>query len=224
YCWCSRGRTREETNTFVSCTCKSQVEIKWAFEQANQSLIEFLDAEYLVAACKATLLEKPHEDDKEGADGILYVTDERVIFEQKEKVATKKFLFVRTASEMVQEIDFEALIDWIEGVESQDKKKFMSKKELLTLNLSPDAEWGSVTFRLLGGAKNETWSQLINRVRSDEIERERIADAVAEKEEAINQTSEAPTVCSVCGAPLPISIVRGQDTITCEYCGTVVRL
>ncbi len=197
-------------------------DVQWAFEQADQSTFEFLEAEYLIAACRAQMLEDPDKD--EGAEGILYLTDERVVFEQKEKVATKKFLFITTASEMVQEVDFETLLDWVEEVKSQDKKKFLSKKELLTLNLSPDAGWPSVTFRLLKGAKNEDWSQYVNRARSGEIDRERIAEAAAEKEEVSTQVAEAPTVCSMCGAPLPAAIARGQGEITCEYCGTVVRL
>ncbi len=197
-------------------------EVQWAFEQAEQSTIEFLEAEYLIAACRAKMLEKPDED--EGAEGVLYLTDERLIFEQKEKIATKKFLFVTTASETVQEVDFETLLDWIEDAEVQDKKKFLSTKELLTLRLSPESSWSSVTFRLLKGAKNEAWSQYLNRARSGEIDRERIAEAAEEKEKLSTQVSEAPTVCSMCAAPLPTAIARGQGEITCEYCGTVVRL
>jgi hypothetical protein len=202
---------------------RSQLDdIQWAFEQADQATFEFFEAEFLIAACRAKLLEKPDED--EGAEGIFYLTDERVIFEQKEKVATKKFLFVTTSSETVQEVDFEALLDWIETVETQDKRKLLSKKELLTLNLSAEADQNPTTFRLLKGAKNEVWSQLINRARTGEIERERIAEAAAEKEEVSIQVAEAPTSCAMCGAPLPTAIARGQGEITCDYCGTVVRL
>ncbi len=197
-------------------------EIQWAFEQADQATFEFFEAEFLIAACRAKLLARADED--EGAEGVLFLTDERLVFEQKEKVATKKFLFVTTSSESVQEVDFEALLDWIEAVEVQDKKKFLSKKELLMLNLSAEADQNSATFRLLKGAKNEVWSQLINRARTGEIERERIAESAAEKEEVSIQVAEAPTSCSMCGAPLPTAIARGQGEIICDYCGTVVRL
>lgn len=197
-------------------------EVQWAFEQADQTTFEFLEAEFLIAACQAKLLEDPDED--EGAEGVLYLTDERLIFEQKEKVATKKFLFVTTESETVQEVDFETLLDWIEKVEVQDKKKFLSTKEMLELSLSPEADRHSITFRLLKGAKNEAWTQSISRARSGEIERERIAEATAEKEAVTEQISEAPTTCSMCGASLPATIARGQSEISCEYCGTVIRL
>lgn len=197
-------------------------EIQWAFEQADQATFEFFEAEFLIAACRAKLLARADED--EGAEGVLFLTDERVVFEQKEKVATKKFLFVTTSSESVQEVDFEALLDWIEAVEVQDKKKFLSKKELLRLNLSAEADQNSATFRLLKGAKNEVWSQLVNRARTGQIERERIAESAAEKAEVSTQVAEAPTSCSMCGAPLPTAIARGQGEIICDYCGTVVRL
>ena len=45
--------------------------------------------------------------DQEGdndPEGILYLTDKRLIFERKEKVATKKVLFVTVSSQMVHEV------------------------------------------------------------------------------------------------------------------------
>lgn len=198
-------------------------EVQWAFEEADQATFDFLDAEYLIMVCRAKLLED-RDDADEGEEGNLYLTDERLIFEQKEKVATKKFLFVTTSSETVHELEFETLLGWIEKVEAQDKKKFLSTKDLLHLSLSPDADRGTVSFRLLDGAKNEDWSQLLNRAISGEIERERIAEATEEKEAATEQVADAPTSCSMCGATLPATLVRGQSEITCEYCGTVVRL
>jgi hypothetical protein len=42
-------------------------------------------------------------DGEEGPDGILFLTDQRLLLEQKEKIATKKFLgLITTESESVQ--------------------------------------------------------------------------------------------------------------------------
>ena len=198
-------------------------EVQWAFTQAGEAQFNFLEAEFLVAACQAKFLADPDDED-EAAEGVLYLTDERLIFEQKEKVATKKILFFTTESETIQEVDFETLLDWIEAAEIEDKRKLLSKKEILNLKLSPEAGPYSATFRLLKGARNEVWAQLINRARSGEIERERIAEAAAEKVLLSEKVSEAPVTCSMCGASLPSTLARGQSEITCEYCGTVVRL
>lgn len=209
------ARTVQQTRTQLD-------ELKWSFEQAQQASFDFLEAEYLVLACQAELLEGPSDD--EGPQGILYLTDERLIFEQKEKVATKKFLFVTTESETVQEIEFEAPLGWIEDLEAQDKRKLLKKKELLNLTLSPEAPFSQVTIRLHKGAKNEDWVRHINRARNGEIERERIAEAAEEKEAAAEAVAAAPTSCATCGAPFSAAIVRGQSEITCEYCGSLTRL
>jgi hypothetical protein len=39
--------------------------------------------------------------------GILYLTDQRLIFEQKQEIATKKFLFITTEKQKVQKLVFE---------------------------------------------------------------------------------------------------------------------
>jgi ribosomal protein S27E len=62
---------------------------------------------------------------------------------------------------------------------------------------------------------------LIGRVKSGEIDKERTQP----KDEAVVEAARsAPTKCSTCGATLPADIVRGQREITCEYCGSVIRL
>lgn len=194
---------------------------QWAFQQLAEAKIEFLSAEYLVAACKAKMLDDAN--DKEGEKGILYLTDERLLFEQKEEVKTKKFFFFTTDSQMVQEVRFAEPLGHIEGLEAQDKGRFIFSKELLNLQLSPQAQMRYVTFEL-ENAKNEEWTALINRVTTNEIERERLADAVEEKQEVSQQVSQAPTICPTCSATLQATIVRGQNSIDCDYCGSVIRL
>jgi hypothetical protein len=161
------------------------------------------------------------ETEKEGPKGILYLTDERLVFERKEEVATKKVLFIATEKETVHELLLEVSIGQIEEIKAQDKKKFLGRKEMLELLFAPEADFSGATFRLHGGAKNEDWSALISRVKSGEIDKERSRP----KDEAVVEAARsAPTKCTTCGATLPAEIVRGQREITCEYCGSVIRL
>ncbi len=203
-------QTREQLN-----------QVKWAFEQANEACFDFLQGEDLVLACKAKLLEKADGD--EGMEGVLYLTDARLIFERKEKVATKKILFITTASEMVQECQLTVLVGWVEKVEAEDTRKFLSSRELLRLQFAGEAPVESAILQLLDGAQNEAWVQLINRVRVGEIDRERVVGA-AEETAAESAASHAPTICPTCGAALATDVVRGQTSITCDYCNTVIRL
>ena len=196
---------------------KSQVEeIRWLLDQIDEASFQLHPAEDPVAACKAQYLER--ED--EGPEGLLYLTDERLIFERKEEVATKKVLFITTEKETVQEFIFETPIGQVDEVKASDKKKFLSRKEMLELFFAPEADLSGATLRLIN-AQNEDWAQLISRVKSGEIARERTQP---KDEAAVEAVRAAPTKCPTCGATLSVEIVRGMQEITCEYCGSVIRL
>jgi hypothetical protein len=207
-------------NTFednVNQTAAQVDEIEWLLDQIDEACFELHPAEDPVMACKAEYM----ETEKEGPKGILYLTDERVVFERKEEVATKKVLFIATEKETVHELLLEVPVGQIEEIKAQDKKKFLGRKEMLELFFAPEADFSDATFRLHGGAKNEDWNALISRVKSGEIDKERSHP----KDEAVVEAARsAPTKCTTCGATLPAEIVRGQREITCEYCGSVVRL
>jgi hypothetical protein len=197
---------------------RAQVEeIEWLLSQIDEAGFQLHPAEDPVLACKAEYM----ETEKEGPKGILYLTDERLIFERKEEVATKKVLFITTAKETVQELLLEVPIGQIEGVKALDEKKFLGHKEMLELLFTPEADLSGAKFRLHGGARNEDWGALISRVKTGEIDKER----ARQKDQAkVEMARSAPTKCTTCGATLPAEIVRGQREITCEYCGSVIRL
>jgi hypothetical protein len=174
-----------------------------------------------VAACKAVWTNHPDEP-----EGILILTDGRLVYEQREKKAKKKMLFITTESETVQDKLWESPIGNIEELEAEDKKKFLSRKELLHLNFH-DYDWGlhgDVTLRL-EDTTNEEWAGLIKRVQSGDIEADRVGAPPpgTEPEREATPPAEVPTKCPACGANLP-SLVKGMRELRCEYCGTVVRL
>ncbi len=86
--------------------------IHWALDQLKEAKFKLASGEDLVMAVPARW-DKESKDDPEG---ILYLTDHRLVFEQKEKVATKKVLFITTASELVQEVQIDqpiqAVLEW----------------------------------------------------------------------------------------------------------------
>jgi len=195
---------------------KSQVEqITWLLDQLDQASFRLHPAEDPVAACKAQFMETK----KDGPTGILYLTDERLIFEQKEKKATKKVLFIATEKETLQELIFAVPVGHIEQIETS-QKGFLGRKEIMELLFAPEADLSGALLRLRG-ADNEEWAQLIGRVKSDEISKERSRP----KETAVlEELQDVPTKCPTCGATISVQIVRGMREITCEYCGSVIRL
>jgi len=195
---------------------RSQVEeIRWLLDQIDEASFQLYPAEDPVAACRAQYMETK----KEGPKGVLYLTDERLIFEQKEEKATKKVLFITTEKEKIQQLIFAVPIGQVEEVKASDKG-FLGRKEMLELRFAPEADLSGATLRL-HGVENEEWAGLIGRVKSGEIAKERTRP----KEEAVVEAARAaPTKCPTCGATLDVEIVRGMREITCEYCGTVIRL
>jgi hypothetical protein len=195
---------------------KSQVrQIEWLLDQVDQASFKLRPAEDAVAACKAQFM----ESQKDGPKGVLYLTDERLIFEQKEKKATKKVLFIATEKETVQELIFAVPVGQIEGIEAR-QKGFLGRKEMMQLQFTPEADWSGVLLRLRG-ADNEEWAGLIGRVRSGEISKERSRPKAVD---VLEEIRDVPTKCGTCGASIDADIVRGMREITCEYCGTVIRL
>ena len=63
--------------------------------------------------------------------------------------------------------------------------------------------------------------KFISWVESFEIAKER---AKPKDEAVVEAVRAAPTKCPTCGATLSVEIVRGMREITCEYCGSVIRL
>jgi hypothetical protein len=200
----------------VNQTHRQVEQIRWLLDQIDEASFELHPVEDPVAACKARYIER---EDK-GPEGVLYLTDERLIFERKEEVATKKVLFITTEKETVQEFIFDVSVGHIDETTASDKKKFLGRKEMLELLFAPEADLSGATLRLLD-AENEEWSALIGRVKSGEITKERTQPKDEVAEEAARS---APTKCSTCGATLSAEIVRGMKEITCEYCGSVIRL
>ena len=196
---------------------KHQVKkIQWLLEQIDAASFRLYPAEDPVIACKADYLERRK---KEGPKGILYLTDERLIFEQKEKIATKKVLFIATEKEEVQQLIFEVPVGQIEHVKAS-QKGVLGGKEMLDLRFGSQADLSGALLRLRG-ADNEEWAGLIGRIQSGEIDRDR---ARPKDEEVVEAARSAPTKCPACGATLDVEIVRGMREINCAYCGTVIRL
>jgi len=105
-----------QTNQLVS----RLTHIHWMLTQRDEASFSWMKDEELYMAVKARW-------DKEGKDdpeGILYLTTQRLIFERKEKVATKKVLFIAMQKELVQEVLGSQPVDKIENVKAQNKGVF----------------------------------------------------------------------------------------------------
>lgn len=195
---------------------RSQVEqIRWLLDQIDEASFQLHPAEDPVIACRAQYLETK----KEGPEGVLYLTDDRLVFEQKEEIATKKVLFITTEKEKVQQLVFEVPVGQIDEVKTS-QKGFLGHKEMMELLFAPEADLSGATMRLQN-ADNEEWAALIGRAKSGEITKERTRP---KDEGAVEAARAVPTKCPTCGATLSVEVARGMRELKCEYCGSVIRL
>lgn len=169
--------------------------------------------EGLVEAVQARLV---RGDERQ--EGFLFLTDQRLVFERREKVARKKVLFITTASELVQEVVWEAPLGEIgEVTASEARKALVMKRELLAIAPAPGARFARAEFEL--EADSAAWRALILRVQTGEIAQERTGGAPEVP------TFIIPAKCPSCGAAMErAGPVRGVSSVRCEYCGATIPL
>jgi hypothetical protein len=193
-------------------------QIEWALKQVAEATFQLLPTEAAIMAVKATWV-KGEKEGKDDPQGILYLTDQRLLFEQKQEMATKKVLFVTTQKEKVQQLLLEVPLGLVNNVKAS-KRGFLSHEDHIELAFSPDAAVGAAHFHIDGQDCNQ-WQGLIGRAKAGEFDADR---AVAVDEAAVEKVRSAPTACPQCGAAITTQILRGMDSVRCEYCGKVIRL
>lgn len=169
--------------------------------------------EGLVAATEARC-----QEGEERTSGILFLTDRRMLFERREKIARKKFLFITTASELAKELYWEVALSDLERVEAGEARKaLVLKRELLAVVPRSGAHASPVDLEL--DTDSDGWRALVLRCQSGNIAHERAGGAPEVAEYAV------PAKCPYCGAsPDQVGHVRGISSIRCDYCGEAIPL
>ena len=193
----------------------------WVLEQFQSSPnIRLMDAEAPLMATEAEW----ERDGEEGPDGTLYLTDQRLLFEQNEEIATEKlFGLITTKKETRRELLLDMPIHQIEQVGQAQQGGFLGlgRTEKLQLILSAQAQVGRANFELKGQAASD-WVIWIKRVQSGEIDRDRAAGFAEEVRAAEERAARFPAQCPNCFGPLPPP-ARGETYVVCEYCGSVIH-
>jgi len=192
-------------------------DLEWTLTELTEASFELLATESVIMAVKAAWA-RGGKKDKDNPEGVLYLTDQRLLFEQKEKVATKKVLFIATEKELVQELLWEVPVELIQEIKSSGAG-FLKRGDYLEMSFDSRADLDNAQVRIW--QPGEIWVSLINRAKAREFDQTR---AIALDQEVVEKVQQAPTQCESCGGAIDQVVLRGMDTITCEYCGTVIRL
>lgn len=191
---------------------------EWMLDRLKESPdIVMRTTEAPIVACEAQWRQRGDE----GPKGILFITDQRLLFEQREDIATKKVLGIFNAeSNKLQKLLLEIEVHDLESLEGQEEKGFLGigKEEILALVCSPKAPMSRVQFELKEWDSAEL-AALLRRVTSGEIDEDRAEEFIAEVQQADAVVAQFPTECPHCFAPLP-PLPRGVSSLVCEYCGS----
>jgi len=191
--------------------------LEWMLTELSEATFELLATESGIMAVKAVWA-KGGKQTKDDPEGVLYLTDQRIIFEQKEKVATKKVLFVATEKKLVQELLWEASLALIEETKAR-KDGFLNKDDYIEVRFGSGAPFDLVHLHIW--QRGDEWKALLKRAKGKEFDGTR---AIAIDEAAVEKVKDAPTKCPSCGGAINQVVLRGMESMTCEYCGDVIRL
>jgi hypothetical protein len=131
--------------------------------QRDEAKFQLRAGEGVVIGAKATWL-RSQEDHPEG---VLYLTNQRIIFEQKQKVATKKFFFISTDSKLVHQALLEVSIKAIEEV-TATKKGFFRNKDHLEMTFASEMSVPAAYFSLHSHG-SVSWNELVRQAKSADL-------------------------------------------------------
>lgn len=210
--------TYDSFSNEISATKQQLDRLEWMLDQLAEACFKLLPTEGAVMAVSARYA-RDERMEKDDPKGVLYLTDQRLIFEQKEEVATKKFLFIATEKEKVQNVLLDTPVALVEKIETS-KKGLFKNEDHITLMFGHGAPVQSAWFHL-DGQDCADWQALINQACAKEFDKDR---AVAVDQTVVDKIKNLPSKCPNCGAPLNQQVLRGMDQVTCEYCQYVIRI
>jgi hypothetical protein len=193
-------------------------DLEWSYGQLNEASFRLLPTESLIMAVKAVWVRDGGED-KDDPKGVLFLSDQRLMFEQKQEVATKKVLFITTEKKKVQERIFETAVETFKAT-TATKRGFMSHEDHVEIMYNPGAPQPYTHFHI-DGQGCEEWCEMLNCALTHYFDVDR---AIPIPEEAVEKVKSAPAQCPTCGGAITQPVLRGMDSINCPFCGVVIRL
>lgn len=192
--------------------------IEKTLDLSESASFGFLPTESVVRAVKSVWT-RDGEEDEQDPEGIIFLTDQRLLFEQREEIASKKVLFVTTERKKVQKLQFEVPVFSITSI-TATKQGMFKNEDWLELEFESGAFARSAKLHLDGQDCN-TWQALINQVKARELDSDRAFQVDAA---VVEKVKSAPVICPSCGGALTKPVLRGMDTLTCDFCGNTIKL
>ncbi len=208
------GAIFETLSNDTAQTLDQLTKVAWYLDQWDEASFKGLAGESLFLAAKAEWVATGKG--KDDPDGILYLTDQRLIFEQKETTGKKLGLF---GGKKTQEVEWTIPLNQISDV-APENKGFLGGKDMLNFMMGQGAPYPSIIVEVKGGVQSKFWAAQIKRMIAGQTDDER---AIQPDPETLEALRSAPTACPSCGGTLP-QLVANQRQTECPYCGMVIRV
>lgn len=208
------GNIKNEIETFS----QQLSDLEYSLDKAEGASFGFLPGETVVKAVKAVWCRNGKEE-KSDPKGVLFITDQRMIFEQNEEVVTKKVFFVTTETQKIQKLLFEVPAVSVASVEGS-KQGLFKNQDMLHLDFASGFFAREATLHLFDQPA-EDWQKLVIQVKNHEIDSIRV---FAIDTNAVEKAKAAPAQCPYCGGAITKPVLRGMDSINCDFCGKDIRL
>ncbi|MGB7339859.1 MAG: hypothetical protein WBC91_13270 [Phototrophicaceae bacterium] len=200
----------DAVNREMSTTSNQIAQVNKQLDWLEESDVSLNAGEGLYMAAEAEW-----DDNRDKPDGFIYVTNQRVIFEQSEK----KGGMMGFGGKKVKEVLWEVSHSQIEKVVPSNEG-FGGGKDMMTLKLGSGAPYAEVVAEIKGGIEADYWAQQVSRAAKGVISDDSTVEPDAD---LIERLRDAPTDCPNCGGVLP-QLAAGATDISCQYCGSVVRV
>lgn len=148
-----------EISSQISALTSRLSRIEWILEQVEESGFELKPTESIYLADKAEWIE---EHKRDGPDGFIYLTTERVIFEQREKVGKRLGMF---GGKKVQDVLWEFPVTAVDDLRIEDKGMF-GGKDIVHFRLNDQARYADLSVVVKGSGDNKEWAKAIDAVKS----------------------------------------------------------
>ena len=201
----------------VSALTRHLDDVDYMLKNLAEAVFQLLPTEAGIAAVKAVWC-KSGKEQKDDPEGVLYLTDQRILFEQKEEVVTKKVLFVATEKHKVQTLQWEAPIALLDKV-TTGKQGLLKNEDHIEILFQSGAPLELAHLHIWQDCA--AWQGLLNRAKTKDFDAGR---AIGLDQAAVDKVKSAPTQCPSCGGAITKPVLRGQNSVKCEFCGFEIRL
>ena len=151
-------------------------------------------------------------------EGTLYFTNQRFIFEGKKEVVLERKLFIATKKKIERTVLMEQPIGALQEI-SKGRVGLIAWTGIY-IRFKPERQLEETPFDVKGW-EADVITRFFNYIIGGEADRDIATIRGA-------PVKEAPTIqlvrCSHCGAPYTREIYRGQTSVQCEYCGTLIAI